>query len=517
MVEYIYRLYLVYYEQPEYQLLLYQMKDLLIDLLSGDQKKKQPKYQLLAEGIRQSIRTGQIVPSEILPSSRDLARRFGMNRHTVMRALAELISEGWIVGVEKQCYQVMPHLPTDFLKPKRQIVKTGFFARKYLTFARTVNSDSYPSGTSNAKYSFPSGTPDLRLFPMAEFKSHLYDSLKDKNNLGYGSPAGHPDLLEQIKLYLRRVRRIDNREIVVTNGSQEAIFYLAQLLINPSDLVAVESLSYPPAMNALRFAGARLISVGVDQEGLRVEELRKVVKKSKVRLLYITPLHQYPTTVRLSAIRRLELYEVCYENDILILEDDYDHEFHYTSQPFAPLASNDPAGIVLYVSTFSKILFPAARVGFMAVPRELAKEVSKLKRISSRQNEQLLQDSIARWMKSGGFERHLRKMRRTYETRRTGILEDLEIARGDPELSQINWIAPDGGMALWLNLNQNSFLVAEAAMKAQIQVQPEVIYQTNSSVGTHLRLGFSGQSPLENKTAIRNLFEFLKKFNRTKL
>jgi GntR family transcriptional regulator/MocR family aminotransferase len=476
------------------------MKELLIEMKRGSQ----PKYQKLAESLRNSIRSGRVVPGEVLPSSRELARRLKMNRHTIMRAFAELIAEGWISGNEKKCYQVTPQLPTEFLRVRPSIIPRDFFSRKNLVLARISQLPEYPVHAS-PKHAFPSGYPDVRQFPMREFKSHMYDALKRTKNLSYGDPAGHPNLQAQIKTYLRRIRGLDQREIIITNGSQEAIFYLAQLLVHPGDGVAVEALGYPPAMAALRFAGAKLLPVNLDQQGLRVEDLKRLLKKHRVRMLYTTPLHQYPTTVSLSAARRLELYELCYNQDILILEDDYDHEFHYSSQPIAPLAANDPAGIVLYVSTFSKILFPSARVGFMAIPAELAREVVKLKRISSRQNEQLIQDAIAGWMASGGFERHLRKMRRTYDERRTEMLEDL--LNFKKKYPQIAWQDPDGGMALWLNLSCDSFQFAEVAKRHGIYVNPEANYRLDQHPGTHLRLGFSGQTPLENRAGLNVLFK----------
>jgi len=392
------------------------MKNLLLNLTN----KKLPKYQLLAEGLRTAIRSGQLKPGELLPSSRDLAGTFKIHRHTVMNALAELEAEGWITTHPKRHYQVTTTLPSTFLQAKVFKKQTNSETRNY-TFSRPLEIGDY-SPNLNFQHSFPSGFPDVRLFPMQEFKSHIYDALQSPKILSYGDPIGHSKLIDQIQIYLRRVRSVKDKEIIITNGSQEALFLMAQLLVKPGDYVAVEALGYPPAFEALKFAGAKLLPIKVDSEGLIIDDLEKQLKKKTIKFLYTTPLHQYPSTVTLSATRRLRLYELALKNNILIIEDDYDHEFHYVSQPIAPLASFDPSGIILYVSTFSKILFPSARVGFMAVPSAIAKEMAKLKRISSRQNEQLLQVAIAGWMASGGFEKHLRKMRRTYEERRNQML-----------------------------------------------------------------------------------------------
>jgi GntR family transcriptional regulator/MocR family aminotransferase len=377
-----------------------------------------------------------------------------------------------------------------------------------IEFARVLEMGGYEPWPS-CKFSFPSGYPDPRLFPVRELKSHIYDSLRSRKLLTYGDPRGEALLRAEIETYLRRVRGIEGREIVVTNGSQEALFFLAQLLVSPGSYVAVEALGYPPAHEALRFAGAKLLPVRVDEEGLVVEDLERHFRaKKRIRLLYLTPLHQYPTTVTLSATRRLQLYELAHKHGFYILEDDYDHEFHYRSQPVAPLASFDPAGLVFYVSTFSKVLFPSARLGFMSVPKSVAHEAAKLKRISSRQNETLLQDAIGRWMQSGGFERHLRRMRRSYAERLDGVLGCLEEARA--QHPRLRWKCPDGGMALWLDLGRDSDAVSAHALSRGVLVNPESHYRLEGKTGTHLRLGFTGQTTAENRAGLKALFSAMK-------
>ena len=481
------------------------MKHLLISI--DDSKKN--KVHALCDGLRTAIRQGKVKPGERLPSSRDLAQQLNIHRQTVMTALGELESEGWIQSFAKRFYIVNETLPDTFLSSenndKNKIekitkVKTPKFARPILM--------TPPPTALEYKYSFPSGSPDLRLFPMKDFKSHLYDALKVKNILTYGEPEGHPLLIAEIESYLRRVRSISPRKIIVTNGSQEAIFLLAQSLISPGDKVAVEALSYPPAIEAFKFAGAELLPINIDRDGLSIDELEEKLKKHKIKFIYVTPLHQYPTTVTLSASRRLRLYELAVKNGIYIIEDDYDHEFHYRGQPVAPMASFDPAGIILYVSTFSKVFFPAARVGFLSVPEKIGEEIARLKRISSRQNEHILQATIALWMKSGGFEKHLRKMRRVYEERCHSFISDLKIFQETNE--KISWVEPDGGMALWLSLGKNTTRLAQNLKAHSILITPESLYRLDNKTGTHIRLGFAGFTAQENQVALKYLFNNLR-------
>ena len=459
------------------------------------------KFQKLSDTIREAIRSGKAAPGEKLPSLNELARQFQMHRHTVLRALEELVAEGWVQSEKRRFYQVTDDLPEKYLRPVKN--NSAGPVSSLLSVSRKVEIPFVEEHTAY-KHSFPCGHPDLRLFPLREFKSHLYDALGSKNILHYGFPGGHPDLIDQVKQYLRRVRQIDGREILITNGSQEAIFLLAQSFLRPGDAVAVEALGYPPAVEALRYTGAKIVPIAVDENGLVVDELAKKLATQKIKMLYTTPLHQYPTTVTLSAARRLQLYELAVKNHIAILEDDYDHEFHYISQPVAPLASFDPAGIVLYVSTFSKILFPSARVGFLAVPPQHAEAIQKLKKISSRQNEQILQVTIAKWMQSGGFEKHLRKMRRVYHARRDAMCLELEKLKSN---TPVSWIAPDGGMALWLNTDQDSKRIAEHGKKSSLLLNPESQFRFDRvKTGTHLRLGFSGFTETENRESLKLLF-----------
>lgn len=494
---------LVDIEQPDWYLIIHQMKQLLFKL----PKSRAPKYQRLAEAVRTSIREGHVKAGELFPSTRELSRILKFDRHTILNAFAELVAEGWIEAQEKVRYRVVGTLPSTFLQPRTTVMRDFQSKLPKIELARPVPiGDYYPE--KKFRHAFPSGFPDPRLFPMGEFKSYLYDALKSRDVLLYGDPIGLPSLLEQISIYLRRVRNVSDRSILVTNGSQEAIFLLSQLLVRPGDYVAVEAFGYPPAIEAIRFAGAKIVSIPVDSEGLITDYLEETLRKKKVRLIYVTPLHQYPTTVTLSARRRLHLYELAYKYGLLILEDDYDHEFHYASQPVAPLASFDPGGLVMYVSTFSKVLFPSARIGFMAVPKSIGNELAKLKRISSRQNEHLMQKALSLWMGSGGFERHLRRVRRAYEIRLFTMIDVLGQLKTEHE--KLSWRTPDGGMAIWLNTGENSTSLATRAKSSKILIYPEQNYQIDGKAGTHLRLGFSGQTPSENADGLRALSFLLK-------
>jgi GntR family transcriptional regulator/MocR family aminotransferase len=478
------------------------MRDLVLEIPADDR----PVYLRLAQAVREAIRKGFAQPGEAIPSTRSLARAAGVHRHTVMAALDELVAEGWLSARPGQAYRVEPDLPDPYFRPATKPAARSAPKPQGAFPFRIVRSSSRPAPEQPLlPYRFQGGLPDLRLFPADEFRSHVADMLRTgfESHLTYGDVAGFTPFLRTLGTYLRRLRGLHAPHLLVTHGSQEAAFLVGQLLISPGDVVAVEALGYPPTWNALAAAGAHLVGLAVDEAGLVPEDFARLCSRRRVRLLCLTPLHQYPTTVTLPVARRMEIYRIAQKHGVPILEDDYDHEYHYRCQPLPPLASEDPQGLVLYVSTFSKVLYPAARVGFMAVPQGLFKPLSELKRFVSRQNDSLIQGALARWMEEGGFSRHLRRMRRTYAERLDALVAVLEEARASGV--DLSWRTPDGGMALWLKIPWDAERAAAAARASGVLVHPEPLYQLRPGAGRHLRLGFANLTPAEIRAGMKRL------------
>lgn len=469
---------------------------------------RRPFYRRLADALRDAIQGGLVRPGEAIPSTRELARRFGVHRHTVMAGLDELVAEGWLTARRGAAYRACATLPPAFLPvgPVRAAPAGRARARfRAWRVVRRPRTSADPA--ADAAIRFQSGLADLRLFPFDELRSLLADVLRGRpvRHLGYGDPAGQPRLLAALDTYLRRMRAFAPGRIVVTHGSQEGIFLLAQMLLAPGDSVAVEELGYPPAWSALVAAGARLEPVPVDADGIVPEALTRLCRRRRPRLIYLTPLHQYPTTVTLPAARRLAVYETALRYGVPILEDDYDHEYHYRCHPPAPMASNDPAGLILYASTFSKVLYPGARLGYVALPPEVAGPLADLKRIASRQNDGLIQEVVGRWIESGRLERHLRRMRRRYEERRDALVAGLQAAReGGIDL---DWRVPDGGMAIWVVTPWDSAVAADRARAAGVLVHAGASYRLRGGPSRHLRLGFAALTIEEIYRGLARLWE----------
>ena len=475
----------------------------MLDVHLSIPRDRRPRYLRIAEGLREAIQGGRIKPGERLPSCRRLAAILGVHRHTVTAAADELVAEGWLEGGARRVHRVSAVLPSDFFRSRAgRRTPSRVHRHDWRLKRQTRKFNGRPDRKEQYRHTFPGGVPDLRLFPYDEFRACMAQALRKSPTArgGYGDPAGHPEFIDRLGLYLRRVRALTDRKIIVTHGSQEGIFLAAQLLLGPGDEVAIDELGYPPAWDACRAAGAQLVPVRLDANGMVPEALEAAIDQGNIRLIYLTPHHQYPTTVTLPTDRRLRIYELASRHGIPIMEDDYDHEFHFRSHPIAPLASTDPCELVIYNSTLSKIMFPSIRLGFLAVPPAVYEPLVNLRAVMARQSNTFVQDAVTRWIDNGGFERHLRRMRRIYQERRDALVSALGAGR-DAGLP-LDWSVPDGGMALWLDCGVNSDSVASEARTRKLFVSAESRYRlTATRPGTHLRLGYASRTPQEIRAA----------------
>jgi len=473
---------------------------------------KTTKYLAISQAIRDAIKNGQIQSLEQLPSARQLAEQLNTNRHTVMAAFNELIAQGWIISKERQGYFVANDLPINSSQQAKSIENLSPTSFSW-QFTKDVTQSSIQA-TSHYRYNFAGGTPDISLFPFHEFKSYVSDAFSRPNlsELNYGNTAGYSPLIEEVTTYLRRARSIKNREIVITNGSQEALYILSQILLSPHCSVATEAMGYAPAWRSFASSGANIVSIAQDDQGMIPQALEQAIKTQAkvglpISLIYLTPLHQYPTTVTLPVARRHAIYRIASANNIAIIEDDYDHEYHYRCQPLAPMASDDPNGLVIYLSTFSKVMFPGARIGFMALDKTLSDAVVNYKAIINHKVNVPMQDAIARWMQAGAFERYLRKATKVYHQRRNFMVEQLTHYQQQGKVA--SFTIPDGGMAMWVEINQSARHLAEIALNNNIFIQQEAQFLVNSSQSRDrfIRIGFAGMSTSDIKSGLQCLFE----------
>lgn len=460
-------------------------------------------YLQIAGSLRAAIEQGRFLRGDRLPSCRQLAADFDVHRHTVMAAMNELRAQGWIESRDRSRFVVAGELPDKFLSSKQYDVAADTSPVR-LPFAHEVDAGATAGHANDYTVDLSTGKPDVRLFPLAEFRSCINDSLRsaDVGLMGYGDPRGTARLRQAIADHLRNVRGITGREIFVTNSAVEGIYLLAHLFLGRGDTAAVESIGFAPAVDALRSTGADILPIPVGPTGLDPAALEKALTTTEIRLLYLTPLHQYPTTVTLGIENRKRIYALARQYGFAIIEDDYDHEYHYASQPLEPMAAVDPNGLVMYVSSFSKTLFPALRVGFMALPDYVSSALQGLRRRINRQSNAIIQEAVGRWMEEGGLQRHLRKTRRVYARRRDVLCNALEQLRAGG--LRLDYNKPAGGMTMWINTHADVTELTRAAADMRVRLTPDAISCcAPHPERSHVRLGFAAHDENELRSGAR--------------
>ena len=478
----------------------------------------EPIFLRIARVISADIRRGRLGPNALLPGSRELARTLGVHRNTVLAAYRELVAEGWLEPRHGQGTFVSAQLPEveprSFRRAKRSVAATPQNPAR----GARLGFDLPPSplgpvgGRTYPKHVLRmfGGLPDLREVPNEALARALRRVLRRSASvLGYSHPAGHPQLRAAIAGLLRAARglAISAEDVCVTRGSQMGLALAAEALLRPGDTVAVEALGYRPAWQALLRVGAQLEPVPLDEHGLSVSHLAALCESRRVRAVLVTPHHHYPTTVPLAPGRRLQLLELAQRHRFAILEDDYDHEFHYEGRPLLPLASADEAGSVVYVGTFSKVFAPGLRIGYVVAPQSVLREIVRRRFYLDRQGDHVTEAALADLIEDGELQRHTRRMRRLYQTRRDTCAALLRQQLG----AALSFAVPNGGMALWARAAPDIEVEVwlERAEAAGVVFQSEKHFRWDAQVGQHLRLGYAPLTQAELEIAVQRLRESL--------
>ncbi len=465
-------------------------------------------YLQLAKGVIEEITAGRLQPGQRLPGSRALAGLLSLNRKTVVLAFEELAAQGWIAQLPAKGTFVSQALPISQYQPldnqangnEVSPVETGF----------DLYPLSYLPAHSPERYSgivLTDGSPDVRLAPMDALYKHCRTFAQTQvtaRYLTYGDVAGERTLRHELAQYLQQTRGLVGKteNILITRGSQMAIYLILSALLRNGDHVLVGESSYPVVNDVVHRLGGNVLTVPVDDKGIDVEAIEAVCQKTPFRALYLTPHHHYPTTVTLSAERRIRLLRLAEEYRFAIIEDDYDYDFHYASSPLLPMASLDRHGVVIYIGSFSKIIAPAVRVGYLVAPVKMIESLVKLRKIVDRQGDFVMERAIAEMIRSGELNRHLKKALKTYRERRDYFCELLEKELGE----WVTFRQPDGGMAVWVNFSPTINLKT----LAQILIPKGIILNLHENwlAGENgLRMGFASLTKAEIAHGLRVIRE----------
>ncbi len=480
---------------------------------SVDPAVKQPLFVQIAHAISMDVRRGRLRPGDALPGSRTLARSLGVHRNTVLAAYQELTAEGWIETARARGSFVSRDLPDP--KPRalpRISPRSDVPARPAYELRHVPEMYRASQGHPPTTLALAGGIPDVRLLPSVELARAYRRVIKAQGSalLGYGDSRGHARLRTGLAQMLSVTRGVaaSRDTVLITRGSQMALYLVARALTAPGDLVAVENPGYQPAWEAFRLAGARLLPLSIDSGGANVKELAKLAARGPIRAIYLTPHHQYPTTVTLSAARRIELISFARTHRIAIIEDDYDHEFHYEGRPVLPMASVDDKGAVIYIGTLSKVLAPGLRIGYVVAPPPVIEAIASYRSYVDLQGDLAVEAAVADLLEAGDVQRHIRRARRVYQERRDILAAQLKKQLG----SALSFEKPTGGMALWAHVAQEIDLAAweEQAAHHGVAFQTARRFTFDGRMRPYVRLGFASLGETEITEAVRRMARALK-------
>ena len=453
----------------------------------------------LARQIRERIRNGELAPGDPLPSTRDLASELKLSRNTAVYAYERLISEGYLESASR----------------------AGIFVSRSITMPRgtrrapAVKKSAARSAALQPHLAAPRPfrpcQPDVGLFPLLTWNRMRGRALRNegRNLLHYQAScvAGLPALRENVATYLRDHRgvRCDSHQVVITSGSQQALFLLAMLLLKPRERVYVEDPGYVEARLAWRSAGARIVPGRVDAQGLPLPK----PESGRIAVIYTTPSRQFPTGASLSLPRRLALIDFAARSKTWIIEDDYDSELRYGAAPLPSLQSLDASGRLIYTGTFSKILFPSLRLGYVVMPDALLDRFIDLKHLNDDHLPLLDQAALALFLESGAFYSHIRRCRREYAQRHALFLDlfaradlPLTFEHTDGGMNVVGYLPRGSDDAAWSRrLHDAGFDVPALSDYAIEPVRPGLVFGFTAFTIDQLRTEFKRLRPVLEKAA----------------
>lgn len=437
-----------------------------------------PLYEQLYRQLREGILAGRWAPGELAPSTRELAQFLGVARGTVTRVYDDLVSEGYLESRAGARTRVSSQLPEALLP--RPVPAAAAAARIRLSYWGKAVADMPATVGTGA-------SPDLSAFPQRAWSRRVGRMLRAGSPAGLDyrmDVAGDASLRRELAGWLRRTRGVvcTPEHVLITNGTQQGLDLVLRLLLERGQPAAMEEPGYTSARMALRAAGARIFPVEVDEEGLVPARLPR-----RARVLYLTPSHQFPTGALLSLPRRLEILAWARRTRAVILEDDYDSELRYASRPVPALQGLSQDVPVVYMGTFSKILFPALRVGYLVAPAALMAALIRAKRVTDRETRSLEQAALAEFIGDGSLERHVRRMRTLYGRRHAALVE----ACRRTGLLQLSGDAAGMHALVHLRPRLPEMKVLQCAAASGLPLSPAGLYYHRNPPRNHYLLAFA--------------------------
>lgn len=485
-----------------------------------DPQAEKPLHRQLYEELRQEILQGQFPAQTRLPSTRVLAQTLGISRNTVINAFEQLLAEGYLegrIGDGTYVAGILPETPLSVNSDVKELLPANssqmvLSQRGHLLATTPITTSLNYGIDENTPHPFQLGLPSFKDFP---FKIWIKLTTQYWQNppydlLGYSHPAGYQPLREIIANYLTTVRGVccQPAQVIIVNGAHHAFELIARLLLDPGDPVWLEEPGFIGTRGVFQSLGLKLIPVPVDNEGLDVAA--GIASNPQAKLAYITPSHQFPLGVTMPLARRLALLDWAQQHNAWIVEDDYVSEFRYTSRPLAAVQGLDRHNRVIYIGTFSKILLPALRLGYIVVPPNLVDSFINARSLTGgRYSNQIDQAILADFITQGYFTQHLRRMRKLYAERQATL-----VAAFTQQATDLITVKPAGaGMHLigWLKAGIDDQLATYELAKQGIEVAPLSSYYLKSPKHSGLLIGYTAIETSEIAPAVAKMVEILTK------
>jgi GntR family transcriptional regulator / MocR family aminotransferase len=484
--------------------------------LALDRTVTMPLHRQLYDRLRHAILSGQLRPGQVLPSTRTLASELGISLNTVNNAYEQLCAEGYIERKVGQGTRVAGDLPETFFLPQKapqrnappdeSIHATPFLSRLGEDLMRRDPVSSIQTYLRpTPPRAFRTGSPDLRAFPFQQWNQIAAQCARSllKNMANYQEIAGYYPLREAISLHVSITRGVhcQAEQVIIVPGAQTALDLAARLLLNPGDLAWIENPGYLGARHALLNAGAQLAPIPVTSEGINVEFGQK--RYPQARLAYVTPSHQFPSGITMHLSQRLALLQWAKQANAWIIEDDYDSDYRFSGRPLDALQGLDLAQRVIYIGTFSKVLFPALRIGYLIVPPQLIPPFLSLCSYTSIHVPILDQLTLEAWMTRGYLLRHIRRMRDLYAARRALLIELLQKELGH----SIEVQPPQAGLHLmgWLAPKLDDQQMTQQAVSRGLEIIPLSALTLGAPQRGGLVLGYGAVNEQEIRAGVRQL------------
>ncbi|MGE5243425.1 MAG: PLP-dependent aminotransferase family protein [Betaproteobacteria bacterium] len=478
--------------------------------LAPDPRSSEPLYRQLYEKLRRQILSGAFSAGQQIPSSRILAADLHVSRNTVMNAIEQLIAEGYLEGEAGTGTFVTGVVPEDMTSVDRAASRPPQRAPRTPRWsefgARLAPLNPRPEIWQVPPAPFRPGVPAFDRFPLdiwTRLANRRWRS-RSVDVLNYGDPAGYLPLRRAIVDHMTIARgiRATPEQVIVVGGAQQGIELAARLLLDPGDSVWMEEPGYGGMRGALQCQGATLVPVAVDESGLNVQQ--GIARAPQAKMAYVTPSHQFPRGVTMSLSRRLELLNWAEKADAWIVEDDYDSEFRFSGRPIPALQGLDPHDRVIYVGTFTKVLFPSARLGYLVVPPDLVDRFAVAKATVDRQSATPDQAVLADFIDGGHFARHIRRMRTLYLERADALVANAERhLKGAMDVKR-----PEAGMHTigWLTNGASDRDVSRRAADAGVFAWAlSTCCRSEAATDPGIILGFAAYAETEISSAVRAL------------